>query len=86
MIADADPHPVSKPVLRIWIRIRMFLGLIDPDPPLVTGSDGSGSGYESFYHQAKIEIKTLISYCFVTFLDFLSSKKDVPGICTFKKK
>jgi len=36
-------------VLRI--RIRMFLGLLDPDP-LVRGY-GSESGSESFYHQAK---------------------------------
>jgi hypothetical protein len=41
-------------VLRI--RIRQFLGLLDPDP-LVRGTD-PGSG--SFYHQAKIVNKTLI--------------------------
>jgi hypothetical protein len=46
-----------KEMLRI--RIRMFLGLLDLYPdPLVAGV-GSGSG--SFYHQAKIERKTLIS-------------------------
>jgi hypothetical protein len=46
-------------VLRIRIRIRMFLGIPDPylDPdPLVPGAD----------HQAKIVRKNLDSYCFVT--------------------
>jgi hypothetical protein len=44
------------PVLRI--RIRMFLGLLDPDPDqLVRGTDPD----PSFYHQAKTVRKTLIS-------------------------
>jgi hypothetical protein len=49
----------------------------DPDPPdsHVFGSPGSGfgsisqrygSGYESFYHEAKIDRKNLDFYCFVT--------------------
>jgi hypothetical protein len=43
----------------LWIRIRMFLGLLDPDPErLVRGTDTDGSG--SFNHQAKIGRKTLI--------------------------
>jgi hypothetical protein len=31
----------------------------------------------SFYHHAKIVEKNLDSYCFVSFFDFLSLKKDV---------
>ncbi len=41
----------------------MFLGLLDPDPdpgPIVRGY-GSGSGSGSFYREAKIVRKTLIS-------------------------
>ncbi len=60
----------SPAVLRIRIRqIRMFLGLLDPDPdPLVRGMDpdplvrDAGSG--SFYHLAKKVKKTLISTVF----------------------
>jgi hypothetical protein len=35
-----DPQHVAavKPVLRIWIRIHMFLGLLDPEP-VVRGMD-----------------------------------------------
>jgi serine/threonine protein kinase len=52
---------VFFPVLRIRIRIHVFLGLLDPDPDLVRGMDPDGSGSGSFYHQAKIVRKTLIS-------------------------
>jgi hypothetical protein len=45
-------------------RIRMFLGLLDLDP-LVRGY-GSGSGSGSFYHQAKVVLKTLIPTVFLT--------------------
>jgi hypothetical protein len=52
----------NKAVLRI--QIRMFLGLLDPDP-FVRGTD-PGSG--SFYHQEKKNSKkNLDSDCFVTF-------------------
>ncbi len=44
-----------KPVLRI--RIRMFLGLLDPDPDPFVTSQIYGSGF--FYHQAKIVRKPL---------------------------
>ncbi len=48
-----------KPVLRIRIpRIRMFLGLLDPDPEVLGGTDPESG---SFYHQAKIVRKPLIS-------------------------
>jgi hypothetical protein len=40
------------------LRIGMFLGPLDPDPLVRTTRYGSGSG--SFYHRAKIVIKTLI--------------------------
>jgi hypothetical protein len=56
---DAEPEPYSvtdpdlKPVL--WIRIRMFLGLQDPNPdPLVRGTDGSGSGCGSLPFLKKV--------------------------------
>jgi hypothetical protein len=45
-------------------RIRMFLGLLDPDPdPLVRGMDPDPG---SFYNEARIVRKTLYSYCFVS--------------------
>jgi GTPase SAR1 family protein len=56
-----------RPVLRIWIRIYMFLGLLDPDPDPLVKIVGCGS----FYHQAKIVRKPLIPtryrYCFVIY-------------------
>jgi hypothetical protein len=58
---------VWKAVLRI--RIRMFLGLTDPDPLI------KRSG--SFYHQAKIVRKTLISTVLWTLYNFLSLKNNV---------
>ncbi len=74
--------------LKIYI---ILVSAPDPDPPdpHVFGPPGYGSGSfsqrcgsgsvsGSFYHQAKIvRICTLDSYCFVTFLDFLSLKNDV---------
>jgi hypothetical protein len=58
-----DPDQVGSeihgPVLQtvLWIRIYMFLGLLDPDPEqLVRGTDTDGS--ESFNHQAKLVRKT----------------------------
>ncbi len=59
----------SVSVLRIWIRvrrIRMFLGLPDPDPC----SQRYGSG--SFYHQSKIVWKTLIPTPLRLLFDFLA--------------
>jgi hypothetical protein len=52
-VADPDPNPV--------LRIHIFLGLLDPDPETIGQRYGSGSGSESFYHQAKKVRKTLIS-------------------------
>jgi hypothetical protein len=46
---------------------------LDPPDPRVFRPPGSGSGSGSFYHQAKIVRKTLIS----TFCDFLPLKNDV---------
>jgi hypothetical protein len=62
-------------VLRIRIRrIRMFLGLLNPDPyPLARGID---PGYGSFSHQAKIVRKTLIPTVCDFFFD-LSLNNDV---------
>jgi hypothetical protein len=64
-------------VLGIWIqirRIRMFLGLPNPDPLSQRYRSGSGS----LYHRAKIVgKKNLESYSFVIFYDFLSLKTDV---------
>jgi hypothetical protein len=64
-------------MLRIRIRrIRMFLGLLDPDPdPLIRGTYRYGSG--SFYHHAKIVRKTLIPTVFRLLFYFLSLKNDV---------
>jgi hypothetical protein len=63
-------------VLQIWIRIQirihrihMFLGLLDPDPgPIVRYGSGPGSGSRSFFHQAKIVIKTFIPTAFSLFI------------------
>jgi hypothetical protein len=52
------------------IQIRMFLGLADPDP-IVKGTDP-----DPFYHQAKIERKTLIPTVLLLFYDFLTLKND----------
>jgi hypothetical protein len=47
------------------IRIRVFLGLLDPDPdPLVRGTDPD---FGSFSHQAQI-FRNRDFYSFVTFL------------------
>jgi hypothetical protein len=43
----------------------------------VFGPPGSRSGSGSFYHQAKIERKTLILIALRLLLDFLSLKNDV---------
>jgi hypothetical protein len=53
----------------------VIVSVPDPDPPdpHVFGPAESGS----FYHQAKKGKKNLDSHCFVTFLDFSSSKNDV---------
>jgi hypothetical protein len=53
IIGRLSPVPT---VLRI--RIRIFLGLLDPDVDPFSQRYGSGSG--SFYHQAKLVRKTLI--------------------------
>jgi hypothetical protein len=55
----------------------MFLGLPDPDPDPPNQRYGSGSGSGSFYHHAKNGKKSLYSFYFVTFFDFLSLKNDV---------
>jgi hypothetical protein len=48
-------------VLRIRIRrIRMFLGLLDPDPLARSTDPDPAPGFGSFYHLAKIVRKTLI--------------------------
>jgi hypothetical protein len=52
----------------------MFLGLPDPDP-LVRGTDPDPS--PDFYHQTKIERKTLIPTVLSLLYDFLSLKNDV---------
>ncbi len=56
----------------------------DPPDPHVFGPPGSGSinqmyrsGSGSLYHHAKIVLKNLDSYYFVTLFDFLSLKNDV---------
>ncbi len=67
-VADSALEAVS--LIRIRIRIRMFLGLPDSHlDPL----DGSGS----FHHKAKKVRKTLISIVLVFPNDFFSSKNDV---------
>ncbi len=48
----------------------------DPDPH-VFGPPGSGSGSGSFYHEARIVRKTLISAVLWLLFDFLSLKNDV---------
>jgi hypothetical protein len=63
----------SNPVLRIQIRIRRVLGVLDPDP-LVRGMDPDPV---SFYHQSKIVRKTLISTVLWHLYDFLFVKNDV---------
>jgi hypothetical protein len=63
--------PYSQPVWRI--RIRMVLGLMDPDP--LVGGTRYRSG--TFYHQAKIARKTLIPTALWLLYDFLSLKNDV---------
>ncbi len=67
----------NLPVLRIRIRrIRMFVGLLDPDP-LVRGMDPDPSITKQ---KSK---KNLVSYCFVTFIwPFIFEKWFK---CTFKK-
>ncbi len=51
----------------------MFLGLLDPDPARsISKRHGSGS----FYHQAKIERKTVILTVLCLHLDFLSLIND----------
>jgi hypothetical protein len=53
----------------------MILSLLDPDPESQRHGSCSGSG--SFYHQAKIERKTLIPTVLRLPFDFLSLKNDV---------
>jgi hypothetical protein len=54
-----------KAVLRIWIRIHVFLGLLDPDPdPLVRGMDTDPGLDPSIIKQNNKE--NLDFYCFVT--------------------
>jgi hypothetical protein len=58
---------------RISLRYPIYFSVTDPDPsdPYVFGPPGSGSvsqmyGSGSFCHKAKIVLKNLDSYCFVT--------------------
>jgi hypothetical protein len=71
-----------KPVLYVTVSASVP----DPDPnppdPHIIGPPGSGStsqryGSGSFYHQAKIERKTLFPTVLLLLLDFLSLKNDV---------
>ena len=56
---------VGTPLLPVlWIRMRMFSGLLDPDP-LFSGTDSSPDSDPSVIKQKK---KNLDSYCFVTSL------------------
>jgi hypothetical protein len=64
-------------VLRM--RIRMLLGLLDPEPSVRYGSSGS----RSFYHQAKIVRKPLIPTVLWLFLLLIIFEKWCK--CTFKK-
>ncbi len=51
-----DPDPEPKKIIKDpepVFQIRMFLGLLDPDPLFKGGTD-SGGASESFPHQAKI--------------------------------
>jgi hypothetical protein len=59
--------------------IRLFKSVADVLGPPGSGSISQrfGSGSGSFYHQAKIVLKKLDSYYFVTLFDFLSFKTDV---------
>ncbi len=73
--SNSDHSYAILKVFWIWIRIRKFLGLLDPEPdPLVGGTD-HGSG--SFHHQPKIVIKTFISTVFWLLCDFVSLKNYV---------
>ncbi len=58
-----------KTVLRIRIRIHMFLGLLDPDP-LVRGMDPVRSRIRILLSWSKKSKKNLDIYCFVTFFTF----------------
>ncbi len=78
VLTDTNYAGWSVPVL-LWI--RMFLGLLDPDPLVKRTRSGSGSG--SFYRQAKIVRKTLIGYCFLTSFWLFIFEKWCK--CTFKK-
>jgi hypothetical protein len=73
----------KKAVLRIRIRIHMFLGLLDPDPnPIVKGMDPDPSIISK-----KIGRKTLISTVLGLFFDFLSLKNyvNVPSKSNIQK-
>jgi hypothetical protein len=64
---------VMKQYWGMWI--RMFLGLLDPDPLVQRYRYGSGS--DSFCHRAKIVRKTLIPIVLCDFfMIFLSLKND----------
>jgi hypothetical protein len=59
-----------------WIRI-ISVADQDSEDPHVFGPLGLGSGFGSFYHQAKIVRKTLIPNVLWLIYDFLSLKNDV---------
>ncbi len=62
--AGTDQHS-GRLIPVLWIRIRKFLGLPDPDPSLFVRIR-SGSG--SFDYKANKIRKNLVFYCFVTYL------------------
>ncbi len=64
--------------IRIRSRIRMFLGLLEPDPEQLVGMmNGSVTVSGSFYHEAKKVRKTLIHTVLWLLYDFLSLKNYV---------